>query len=459
MRVHNLNRYSEIKLSSLVKSCYYIGMRSFTTLPTLIFLLANPVSAQDHPESSNDLSEELEYQLHGADSLVSSWVDSEIIPGAVLLVSKSGETLLHKAYGWSQLFSYGEGQYKDNSPTPNSLQKLDVPIPMLTNTRFDLASVTKVMATTFAVMLLVDQGLLDLDAPIFTYLEDFRGKEKDRITVRHLLTHRSGLQQWQPIYYQASNAQESYEVIRDLPLEWKVGEGYHYSDLGFMLLGMIVQEVTGDRLDNYLADQLYSPLGLTSTGFIPKPMENKEEQGVEFASTSHGNPYEHRMVHDLDFGYTYRRDPNQWNDWRLYTLTGEVNDGNSYHAFSGVAGHAGLFSNAEDLNRLLNLLNHNGTYGRKRYLDIGTVEMFWNAHKGPLGWQISETSNTAIYFHSGFTGTFVASAPAERLSIVLLTNRQNKGLTENGRYAELATLEQELLQTLTSDLRPPRGYN
>ena len=107
MRVQNLIRFSEVKLSSLVKSCYYIGMRSFTTLPTLIFLLANPVSAQDHPESSNDLSEELEYQLHGADSLVSSWVDSEIIPGAVLLVSKSGETLLHKAYGWSQLFSYG----------------------------------------------------------------------------------------------------------------------------------------------------------------------------------------------------------------------------------------------------------------------------------------------------------------------------------------------------------------
>ena len=85
--------------------------------------------------------------------------------------------------------------------------------------------------------------------------------------------------------------------------------------------------------------------------------------------------------------------------------------------------------------------------------------MFWNAHKGPLGWQISETSNTAIYFHSGFTGTFVASIPAERLSIVLLTNRQNKGLTENGRYAELAALEQELLQTLTSDLRPLWGYH
>ena len=95
------------------------------------------------------------------------------------------------------------------------------------------------MATTFAVMLLVDQGLLDLDAPIFTYLGDFRGREKDRITVRHLLTHRSGLQQWQPIYYQASNSQESYEVIRDLPLGWKVLKPI--SEITNRLIASIVQ--------------------------------------------------------------------------------------------------------------------------------------------------------------------------------------------------------------------------
>ena len=432
-----------------------MGMRSFTTLLILLFLLANPVSAQGRLESSNDLSRKLEYQLCGADSLVSSWVDSELIPGAVLLVSKDGEILLNKAYGWSQLYAYGKGQYRDKSPTTNSLQKLDEAIPMSTNTRFDLASVTKVMATTFAVMLLVDQDLLDLDSPIFTYLGDFRGREKDRITVRHLLTHRSGLQQWQPIYYQASNTQESYEVIRDLPLGWKVAEGYHYSDLGFMLLGMIVEEVTGDRLDYFLIDQLYSPLGLTNTGFMPKQMEGVGKDEVPFASTSHGNPYEHRMVHDLDFGYVYDGDPNQWNDWRWYTLTGEVNDGNSYHAFSGVAGHAGLFSDSEDLNTLLNLLIHGGTYNGKHYLKSETVDMFWNSYGGALGWQIFEPSNTMIFSHSGFTGTFVAAVPEEKLSIVLLTNRQNKGLRADGYYEELEALDQELLEILTSRFPSP----
>jgi len=427
-------------------------MRYLTTLLILLFLLTNPLLAQGHLESSNNLSRKLEYQLCEADSLVSSWVDSGLIPGAVLLVSKNGETLLNKAYGWSQLYAYGKGQYRDKSPTTNSLQELDAAIPMSTNTRFDLASVTKVMATTFAVMLLADQDLLDLDAPIFTYLEDFRGREKDRITIRHLLTHRSGLQQWQPIYYQASNAQESYEVIRNLPLEWKVGEDYHYSDLGFMLLGMIVEEITGDRLDHYLADQLYSPLGLTSTGFMPKQPNDKAKESVRSASTSHGNPYEYRMVHDLDFGYEYSGNPNEWNDWRLYTLSGEVNDGNSHHAFSGVAGHAGLFSDAKDLNSLLNLLIHKGIYDGKRYLNTETVEMFWNPQQEPLGWQKSEISNTVIYSHSGFTGTVVASAPRERLSIVLLTNRQNKGLTGNDHYQSLTILEQELLKILTSYL-------
>ena len=129
-----------------------------------------------------------------ADSLVRSWVEEERIPGAVLLVSRAGEPLFSRAYGSAQ--SVGSGP-------------LGGPVPMTRETVFDLASITKVMATTMAVMLLVDREQVALDAPVSRYLSDFRGGGKDEITVEHLLTHRSGLDQWQPIYYHATNGRES----------------------------------------------------------------------------------------------------------------------------------------------------------------------------------------------------------------------------------------------------------
>ena len=434
-------------------------MRSFTILATLLFILiAIPMSGQVGTEPLNNSSTILEGQLHKADSLINYWVDSERIPGAVVLVSKDGETLLHKAYGWAQLYDYGDGQYQTALPISRNLRRLQPAVPMSIDTRFDLASVTKVMATTFAVMLLVDRNQMELDVPIYTYLADFRGEEKDQITVRDLLTHRSGLQQWQPIYYHASNAQESYRFIRDLPLEWHVGEEYHYSDLGFMLLGMIVEKITGEQLDQFLNDHLYSQLGLMSIGFKPKQMLDAKNPAIKFAATSHGNPYEHRMVHDTEFGYTYTGNPDQWDDWRFYTLLGEVNDGNSHHAFSGVAGHAGLFSNAVNLKTLLNLLIHRGVHDGKRYLKNETVELFWNSHEKPLGWQKSENPGGVIFSHSGFTGTFAAGVPKEKLTVVLLTNRQNNGLRIDGYYEGMTLLEEEFLQILTSGFSTPTDY-
>src|SRR5678816_3056307 len=132
---------------------------------------------------------------------------------------------------------------------------------MRTSTVFDLASVTKVMAGTNAIMLLVDQGKVDVDAPVYTYLPDFRGVHLDSIRVRHLLQHSAGLVQWQPLYYSAGYSAETYRVIREMPLQWGVGEGRHYSDLSFMLVGYIVEEISGERLDDYLERELYHPMG------------------------------------------------------------------------------------------------------------------------------------------------------------------------------------------------------
>ena len=133
-------------------------------------------------------------------------------------------------------------------------------------------------------------------------------------------------------------AAQTYAVIRDMPLEWGVGDARHYSDLGFMLLGYIVERVSGEPLDAFLEQNLYRPLGLRSTTFNPKA-----HGFTEFAATEQGNVYERHMVYDSTFGYRYRGDPTAWNGWRQYVLDGEVDDGNSFYANGGVAGHAGLF--------------------------------------------------------------------------------------------------------------------
>jgi len=320
---------------------------------------------------------------------------------------------------------------------------------MTTGTTFDLASVTKVMATTMAVMRLVDQGRLEIDAPVRTYLPELRGNHKDSITVRNLLTHSAGLAQWQPLYYAAASPDQAFRVIRDMPLSWGVGEGRHYSDLGFMLLGRVVESVTGVTLDRFVSREIYGPLGLEHTGFRPNGCDPGCPQGP-FAATSHGNPYEYRMVHDSTFGYRFEGDPDAWNGWRRYTLMGEVNDGNAYHAFGGVAGHAGLFSTAEDLEALLELLLDGGVSGEDRVLSEETVRVFLTPTEfgQALGWQTPDWAPEGSFSHTGFTGTFVMGIPSRNLALILLTNRQNLGVDFDTRYPDLGALQRSVVEAL-----------
>ena len=155
---------------------------------------------------------------HRRTSLISASYGN-LIPSSVS-VAKDERVLHERAFGYAQLNDYEGGRL----PSPR----------LMRTSTFDLASVTKVMATTFAMMLLVDRGQVDVDAPVYRYLPDFRGPHLDSITVRHLLTHSSGLVQWQPLYYHAANGAQAYRVIREMPLAWGVGEARHYSDLGFM---------------------------------------------------------------------------------------------------------------------------------------------------------------------------------------------------------------------------------
>ena len=376
--------------------------------------------------------------IASADSLIDAAV-GKLIPGAVFLVAKDGRVVHERAFGYAQLNDY-EGR------------RLAAPRPMRASTMFDLASVSKVVATTMGTMLLVDRGKIELDAPVYRYLPDFRGPHLDSITVRHLLSHSAGLVQWQPLYYHASNSAQTYAVIRDMPLEWGVGDARHYSDLGFMLLGYIVERVSGQRLDSFLEQNLYRPLGLRSTTF------NAKSHGfTDFAATEQGNVYEKHMVYDSTFGYRYRGDPTAWNGWRQYVLNGEVDDGNSYYANGGVAGHAGLFSTAADLRVLLDLLNNRGSYGGRQYIRSRVADTFLTRDKyeNYLGWQAPTYLPAGSFSHTGFTGTYVAGIPQYSLSIVLLTNRQNMGTDARGYFPDVGPLQQAVTR-LIANVGPSR---
>jgi len=378
--------------------------------------------------------------IAAADSLIDAAVGTQI-PGAVLVVSRDGRIVHERAHGYAQLNDF-------------EMRRIAEPRPMRTSTLFDLASVTKVMATTFAVMLLADRGQLDVDAPVHRYLPDFRGPRLDSITVRHLLTHSAGLVQWQPLYYQAANSAETYASIRAMPLSWGVGDARHYSDLGLMLLGYIVERVSGRRLDVFLAQELYRPIGLRSTTFNPKA-----RGFTDFAATEQGNVYERHMVYDSTFGYLYQGDPAAWDGWRRYVLVGEVDDGNAWHANEGVAGHAGLFSTGADLRVLLDLLISRGTWKGRRYVRPQVVAQFLtlDRFRNYLGWQLPRDLPEGSFSHTGFTGTYVLGVPKYRLSIVLLTNRQNMGTNNRGYFPDLAPLQQAVSRAIVNGARTDAG--
>lgn len=407
-------------------------MRTLRSL-AIGLLLAIPGSSTSAQGSTS--RSKIDAAIATADSVVDAALKSGGIPGAVMLIAVDGNVLHERAFGYAQLNDF-------------AMHRLASPRVMHMSTMFDLASVTKVMATTYAMMLLADQGKLNVDAPVYTYLPDFRGPHLDSITVRHLLTHTAGLVQWQPLYYAASNKAQTYQVIRAMPLQWGVGEGYHYSDLGFMLNGYIVERVTGQSIDAFVEQSLYRPLGLRSTTYLPKA-----RGFTDFAATEAGNGYERHMVYGPNFGYGYKGDPTSWNGWRQYVLDGETNDGNAWYANGGVAGHAGLFSTAADLRVLLDVLNNRGSYRGRQVVRPEVVERFLKpgAH---LGWMQPRDTPASSFSHTGFTGTYVLGVPDAKLSFVLLTNKQNVGANPQGNFTNLAPMQSAIVKALLGALLP-----
>jgi CubicO group peptidase (beta-lactamase class C family) len=378
------------------------------------------------------------------DSILQSAVDSKLIPGAVIQIKKGNKNIYRKAFG------FAERNDDQNQPLVH-------PVPMTTNVLFDLASLTKVAGTATSIMLLVDRGLINVDDPVGKYIPAFDTGNKKQITIRHLLTHTAGLITWYPLFYRANNKEEVYKLINELPLAFPVGTSRHYSDLGFILLGEIIEKVSGMPLDQFDQKNIFIPLGMHHTTY--NPLANGF---AKFAATSHGNPYETRMVYDTSLGYVFKEiDPDQWKDWRTYTLRGEVNDGNAWYALKGVSGHAGLFSTIDDLQKLVDMLMNHGKVKGKQFISEKTIRLFLTQDdfKNGLGWMMDpgdlfmKNGPEGTFGHTGFTGTSIAVVPSLNISVILLINRQNMGLLPAGYYYNPNPLRKEIFEAILAECK------
>jgi CubicO group peptidase (beta-lactamase class C family) len=372
------------------------------------------------------------------DSILQSQVKNDKIPGAVIEIKRGDKVIYEHAYGFAQKYDYGH-------------YLLPAPDIMTTATMFDIASLTKMVGTTTSMMLLVDRGLVHIDDPVSKYVKAFGTPDKAAITIRNLLTHTAGIYEWYPMYYRAHNKQETFKLIGELPLAFPVGAGRHYSDLGFTILGEIIEKVSGLSLDQFEEKNIFGPLGMSHTMYNPLTKSTQ----FKIAATGPGNPFEYRMVHDPSMGYQFKEiNPKQWNGWRHYVLRGQVDDGNAWYAEKGVAGAAGLFSTVEDLQKLADMLMHKGKVDGKQFISEATINTFLTKDKfnNGLGW-IMDPSNAFMrggpegtFGHTGFTGTSISVVPSKQLSVILLINREQMGLINEKEYYNVNPIRAEVFK-------------
>jgi CubicO group peptidase (beta-lactamase class C family) len=417
------------------------------TLLILIFLSAVGLAGNSQIVSPKAAKANL---ISAIDSILQSQVNLDKIPGAVIEIKKGEQIIYKHAFGYAQKYDYTH-------------HLLNPPEKMTTGHLFDIASLTKVIGTTTSIMLLVDRGLLKIDDPVYRYIKAFDTPGKREITIRHLLTHTAGLYEWYPLYYRASNKEESYKLIGELPLMFPVGEKRRYSDLGFVILGEIVEIVSDLPLEKFEKQNIFLPLQMNNTTYNPLSTGNFKN----IAATSQGNPYEKRMVYDSTLGFKIKEiDPSHWNGWRTYTLRGEVNDGNAWYANGGISGAAGLFSTVDDLQKLVDMLINKGKTGSLQFISEKTIASFLTQDKfnNGLGWMMDpdnsfmKNSPEGSFGHTGFTGTSISVIPKYNISVILLINRQNKGLLSSGEYYNVSPLRLQVFNSVLKYQKEISGH-
>lgn len=330
-----------------------------------------------------------------------------VTPGAVLLVAVGGEILHHQAYGLAQ--------------------RLPEVRPMALDTVFDVASLTKVMASTAAAMVLIESGKLSLDEPVSYYLPEFKGGGREKITISDLLIHGSGLPAWRPFYKElleqvgqggpalGSSQARAYVMreVRGCPLTQRRGTAAVYSDLGFILLTEVLEKVAGARLDVFCEKHVFNNLGLQNTFYAPLGAETPR----------HGRPAE-------AFAAT------EFNPWLNRYLVGEVHDDNT-HAMGGVSGHAGLFSTSSDVfsfaQQYLRIFHGERSliHSPELLREFWRRRVFPNGSMRAYGWDVPtpDASSSGRHFsdlsfgHLGFTGTSIWIDVAREVVVILLSNR------------------------------------
>lgn len=329
-----------------------------------------------------------EEKLAGLDSVVEEAIRTGKCPGAVVVIGHEGRVIYHKAFGHRAL-------------VPEEL-------PMTLDTIFDLASLTKVVATTTAIMQLVEQGKIVLSAPVSDYWPEFKANGKEGITVRELMTHYSGLRPDLDLKPDWSGYETAMEMIVGEKPIVPPGTRFIYSDINYETLGELVRRVAGEPLDVYCSEHIFKPLGMKQTGFKPPATLRNRIAPTQY---QHGD--------------------------RGKMLWGEVHDPTSYN-MGGVAGHAGLFSTADDLSIFAQMLLDGGSYNGVGILSPLTVEKMTLPQTPPdrivlrgLGWDLNspfasnrgELFDVGSFGHTGFTGTSIWIDPVTKTYIIILTNR------------------------------------
>ncbi len=350
-------------------------------LAALVIAAADMTATSGLPEREPAAVGMSSARLSTIDRVVQRGVDAGGYPGAAVVVGRKGYSVLSRGFGaldWT-----GRARVTSRESI------------------YDLASLTKVVATTTAMMLLYDAGTVDIDAPVSRYLPDFSGGLRDQVTVRHLLTHRAGLPAGRELWRIAKTPAEARAAVLASPIQCTPGSCYEYSDLGADLLGFVAEAASGQTLDAFLERRVFAKLGMTDTHFRPDAMSS-----VRIAPTEIAPP-------------------------RGYPLRGEVHDENAY-ALGGVAGHAGLFSTAEDLSVFAQMLLDGGVYNGVRVVSDSAVALFTKRAAGhrALGWDTCDGGagcgqymSERAFGHTGFTGTSLWIDPDRQMFVILLTNR------------------------------------
>lgn len=320
-------------------------------------------------------------RLQEVDRIVNRGIQAGAYPGGVLVIARRGGVVLNKGYGrltWSS-----------RSARPDE------------RTIYDLASLTKPIVLATGAMVLVDEGKLDLDARVVDILPEFAGRGKERVLVHHLLSHTAGIPAGRRLWVTASSADEAWRQVLRSPVQLPPGHTMTYSDLGAMIMGKVIEKVSGMPLDEFARARIFEPLGMHDTFYRPA-----DSLKARIAPTEVGPP-------------------------RGYPLRGEVHDESAWR-LGGVAGHAGLFSTAHDLAIFAQMMANKGTVNGVRLVADSTVRRFTREvkTKRTLGWELAnlergsgEFLSPNAYGHTGYTGTSIWIDPDRQLFIVFLTNR------------------------------------